>query len=245
MTDSLRDIRKDAGYKSAKELADKMGIPTPTFSRYEQSPDKIPIKAAWALADVLGCSIDEVVGRVDRHAPTPGSLQAAYDELPEASKMLVDEYMAFISGKESDAEKRAAAAEKALFAAQAQRYEEMFIRASAATEKASDVVLFGSDEDIREGYRSFVWSLLETKRDNEIEDFPRTWLESYCAVFDPHLDLHVDRDGHVRGEDEETRATASELLAQAIDKKTGKLIDRYKEVMEKVMEAYDSAHGLT
>lgn len=172
-------------------------------------------------------------------------MQVFYDGLSPASKLLFDEYMNFIVGKEHDAKKHQEAAERALYASQAQRYEEMFIRASAADGKASDTLLFGSDGEIRAAFRKFVWGALEDGRDDEIKAFPHEWVKSYCSAVTPRLDLHVDENGHVRGEDEEIRAEVSELLALAIDRKAKKLADRYEEVMEKVMEAYDSAHGLT
>ena len=246
MAYSLRDMRKDAGYKSAKLFAEAMDVPAPTYARYEQTPDKIPLKAAWAIADKLGCTIDEVVGRQELEAEVVhGAVQTFYDELNPASKALFDEFMAFIGGREAEAEKRAQAAEDALYAQQALRYEEMFIRASANDKKASDIVLFGTDEEVREEYRKFTWGILEDRRDGEMKSYPHEWIDAYCSAFTPRLDLHVDAKGHVKGEDEENRATASQLLAMAIDKKTAKTIDRYKEVMKKVMEAYDSAHGLT
>ena len=63
MASTLQDMRKEAGYKTAREFAEAIDVPVATYARYEQSPTKIPIKNAWHIADVLGCSIDAVVGR--------------------------------------------------------------------------------------------------------------------------------------------------------------------------------------
>ena len=59
----LQKLRKRAGYDTAKAFAKELDIPTSTYARYEQSPDGIPLKAAWRIADLLDTSIDEVVGR--------------------------------------------------------------------------------------------------------------------------------------------------------------------------------------
>ena len=50
-----------------------MSILLGTYSRYERAPEGpdcgIPLPAAWAMADKLGCSIDLVVGREDIDVP--------------------------------------------------------------------------------------------------------------------------------------------------------------------------------
>lgn len=66
---TLQRLRREAGYKSAKDFAEAVHIPASTYSRYERAvegPDcGIPMYAAWTMADELGCSIDLVVGRAD------------------------------------------------------------------------------------------------------------------------------------------------------------------------------------
>ena len=69
---TLRKLRRDAGYLSAKDFADAIGISASAYSQYEraaESPDSnIPLSAAWVIADALGVSIDLVVGREDINA---------------------------------------------------------------------------------------------------------------------------------------------------------------------------------
>jgi len=64
---SLRRLRKAAGWPTAKAFAESIGVPAPTYARYEQSGDgpdtNIPMKAAFTIADALGCSIDALYGR--------------------------------------------------------------------------------------------------------------------------------------------------------------------------------------
>ena len=121
----------------------------------------------------------------------------------------------------------------------------MFIRTSAVDANASDVLLFGSDQDIREAYKTYVASILKAKADKIYEEFPREWLKAYCAAFTPNLDLHIDQLGLVRGHDKKVVEEAQGILSMLKKTKREKLDARYEEVMQAIMEAYDSAHGLT
>lgn len=62
----LQELRQRAGYYSRTAFAEELGIPLSTYKRYESLASEecaIPIRAAWQIADKLGCTIDEVVGR--------------------------------------------------------------------------------------------------------------------------------------------------------------------------------------
>ena len=61
---SLQELRRDAGYRSVREFAEACGITQSSMTRYEREPDNIPIKSAWKIADVLGCSVDDIVNTV-------------------------------------------------------------------------------------------------------------------------------------------------------------------------------------
>lgn len=68
---SLARIRREAGYPSARALAGEPGISESTCSRYESAPGRMPLPAAVRMADALGCSLDDIVGRrppADRRA---------------------------------------------------------------------------------------------------------------------------------------------------------------------------------
>ena len=64
---TLQRLRREAGYRSAKDFAEVLNIPSSTYARYERAVEcpecGIPLAAAWQIADALGCSIDLVVGR--------------------------------------------------------------------------------------------------------------------------------------------------------------------------------------
>ena len=99
MPDGLKEIRQQAGYKTAKDLAEEMGVAGSTVTRYEKEPESIPMKHAWAMADLLECSIDEIVGRTP---VTSGAneLQDFYDGLSREGKALFDEFREFIEARE-------------------------------------------------------------------------------------------------------------------------------------------------
>ena len=75
---TLQRLRREAGYRSAKDFAAVLGIPASTYARYERQPEgpecAIPLSSAWQIADALGCSIDLVVGREDIDAASAPTL---------------------------------------------------------------------------------------------------------------------------------------------------------------------------
>lgn len=97
---TLQRLRRQAGYRSAKEFAEALGIPGSTYARYERAGDGadcgIPLPAAWQIADKLGCSIDLVIGREDIDAPEPEGIQPRYDALSPEGRALVDSYLSYV-----------------------------------------------------------------------------------------------------------------------------------------------------
>ena len=97
---TLQRLRREAGYRSAKEFAEALGIPGSTYARYERAGDGadcgIPLSAAWQIADQLGCSIDLVIGREDIDAPEPEGIQPRYDALSPEGRALVDSYLSYV-----------------------------------------------------------------------------------------------------------------------------------------------------
>lgn len=102
---TLQRLRREAGFKSAKDFAAFLGIPESTYSRYEQIADgpnsRIPMKIAWVMADVFGCSIDLVVGREDIDAGEH-SIQFLYDHLSKSSQQRFDEYIEFLQYRDRE-----------------------------------------------------------------------------------------------------------------------------------------------
>ena len=59
---NLQKMRKSAGFDSAREFAEYMGIPSGTYTGWEQGRT-ITLEQAWDFADFFGCSLDELAGR--------------------------------------------------------------------------------------------------------------------------------------------------------------------------------------
>lgn len=104
---TLQRLRRQAGFRSAKDFAEVLGMPSSTYARYERSGDGIdcgiPLPAAWRIADKLGCSIDLVVGRADIDAPKLEGIQSRYDTLSFDGRALVDTYLSYVEFSESAA----------------------------------------------------------------------------------------------------------------------------------------------
>lgn len=93
----LTKLRMAAGYRSDREFAAKLGVPATTYARYEKAPGYgIPMRAAIQIADELGCSLDEVVGRT---APsTLEHVQISFEiaKLSAESRRSIYEYLDYL-----------------------------------------------------------------------------------------------------------------------------------------------------
>ena len=102
---TLQRLRRDAGYRCAKEFAEVLNIPNSTYSRYERAPEGpdcgIPLQAAWAMADKLGCSIDLVVGREDIDAPRGVTLDARVGKLSRSGREMLDDFLCYLEFRDA------------------------------------------------------------------------------------------------------------------------------------------------
>lgn len=96
----LAELRKAAGYRSSKEFAATLGIPATTYSRYERTlanpENSVPLRAAWAIADKLNCSIDVIVGRANDDITSNHNLNIFYRSLSDSGRTMLDEYVKFL-----------------------------------------------------------------------------------------------------------------------------------------------------
>ena len=89
----LQEMRKRAGFKSAREFAVYFGINVNTYTNYEQGKSNIPIDLACRFADALGCTLDELAGREPRPTDlTPDELRmiGIYRTADERGKQVID-----------------------------------------------------------------------------------------------------------------------------------------------------------
>lgn len=63
MVNRLKEIRTAAGYPTARDFAEKHGIAYDTYTSYESGKRNLSLAKAWELADILGCTLDEIAGR--------------------------------------------------------------------------------------------------------------------------------------------------------------------------------------
>lgn len=84
----------DMEFMPCPRIRGKLGIPAPTYAKYERQPEtpdnRIPMGAAWRIADALECSINVVVGRYDDDVEAT-RVQRMYDRLSPGSRERVDD----------------------------------------------------------------------------------------------------------------------------------------------------------
>ena len=61
----LQECRKAAGFRSAKDFAEHIGMSVRTYTNYEQEVNELTIGLAWKFADALGCTIGDIAGRTE------------------------------------------------------------------------------------------------------------------------------------------------------------------------------------
>ena len=61
MKTKLQAMRKKAGFTSAVDFANHIGVNTSTYTRHEQG-GSFTLDQAYDYADALGCTIDDIAG---------------------------------------------------------------------------------------------------------------------------------------------------------------------------------------
>ena len=77
MKTELQAVRKRAGYPSARAFAERLGLSPNTYTAYEQGRIAPPAERLCEMADALGCTVDEILGRRAAPAPRADPRQAA------------------------------------------------------------------------------------------------------------------------------------------------------------------------
>lgn len=241
MASTLQELRKEAGYKTAKDLAEAMGIPAPTYARYEQSPEKIPIKPAWSIADFLGCTIDAVVGRepVDVNQMR-GEVQKAHDALSAKNRELLDEFISFVASKdEKEAGARRAIDDMRLEQLE-QHYERLLDQEAEGDDACAESVIFGTYAQRRAAFKELVTRKTLEKSARELREVCDD-LARKAAREGGYIQLEDGSEfSFAPGEDvDEQRERLHEAL---VELNAEKIERREKEVVEKMMAFYDRRH---
>ena len=215
---SLRRLRKAAGWPTAKAFAESIGVPAPTYARYEQSGDgpdtNIPMKAAFTIADALGCSIDAIVGREEADVDAVrGDMQRRYDALSADGKQLVDDFLNMAEMREERAEKLRQAELARVYLKDARKLELQFLE-SLDGEDGDGFMFMGTREDLRSAFEEFALDMATEAESNAIDRRCETAM---------------------RAMDEERVTELRRKLEEESDAKI-------EGVMEGIMAAYDSMH---
>lgn len=59
MAQSLKEAREEAGY-TLQEMADKLGVSRPTYTRIEAHPDKATIAQAKRICEILSRNYERI-----------------------------------------------------------------------------------------------------------------------------------------------------------------------------------------
>ena len=229
MAGNLQDLRREAGYRSAKDFAAAMGIALSTYNRYESQPEAIPLKQAWALADFLGCSIDEVVGRERTDADaTRGEVQRFYDGLSAESRRLMDDHMNYLAHREKKAAKKARKAKRRRYEALLERYQTAF-ETRIEGESPFGIVIEYRPSEHRSDFKRFLEDTAAAKRESDAERHLEGLEEELREGY-----LDADGTHHSLTEDE----IASHLEAERA-RFTVEYEPKDREVIDGIMEAYD------
>ena len=102
---TLQRLRREAGYRSAKDFAEVLSIPCSTYARYERAVEGpecgIPLPSAWQIADALGCSIDLVVGREDIDARDAGTIDERVAALSLTNQAMLTGFLDYLESLEA------------------------------------------------------------------------------------------------------------------------------------------------
>ena len=107
---TLQRLRREAGYRSAKDFAQVLSIPSSTYARYERAVEGpecgIPLPSAWQIADALGCSIDLVVGREDIDARNADTIDERVAALSLTNQAMLTGFLDYLESLESSKPRR-------------------------------------------------------------------------------------------------------------------------------------------
>lgn len=191
---TLQEIRRQAGYRSAREFADAAGIPQTTYARWESQPEKIPTEKAWELADRLGSTIDAVVGRASLDDEAPGArVRRAYEALSPQSRRTIDDVMGFLAQRERESARREAHEEMRRWLMLCRQYLAAFERDRENEAGFAVLQTFGSPEEKREAFEAYIVQRAEEARDPDDEEAPSRDAGSVAKIMEAYDIMAAER----------------------------------------------------
>lgn len=247
---SLRKLRREAGFTSARAFAEHIGIPAPTYAKYEQMDDgpdtPMPIKNAWTIADALGCSIDALVGRSASgpDGDSSGALVRRLSALTADNRRLVADFIEIAEKRDAKDRERVRKEIAAKYEPYLGEFVAQFLETFDLGEEDDAVKIIGGEATFRALFKSFVEGrAINVMRDEQEKKFEeaRKIYESLGYAVHEEFEPTYSATKVKKGEDGYDEALAEVL--QGV--KEG--FDRYaefraKEVVDGVMAAYDEAH---
>lgn len=231
MPKTIQELRRERGYRSAREFADALGISPSSMSRYDNQPESIPTKVAWEMADKLGCSIDEVVGREPVKSGRSG-LQDFYDGLLPETRALMDDFMEFCAGKDRIERADRKAKEDRKYDRLCEFHERMFRQSLYDSAEFGELVTFDSPKQERDAFEKFLLAQAAAKRKPGID-------EEIAATEEELRGSYGTPDGMTKHFTEEEIQKWLEEQRASMDVHFGK---KDEEVIAKIMKAYERLH---
>jgi transcriptional regulator with XRE-family HTH domain len=87
----LKEYRTARGVTQG-QLAQAVGVTTAAVGKWERGDNQLKLSDAAAVADLLGCSLDELAGRTPPDDPGRGGVDAAWAALGPAGREKLADY---------------------------------------------------------------------------------------------------------------------------------------------------------
>lgn len=78
---TLSNLRRNAGYRSADDFADVLGLNARTYRNYENGNTRLSLDFACKVCDKLGCTLNELAGRTDLEPKTKKEMLSSEEQL--------------------------------------------------------------------------------------------------------------------------------------------------------------------
>ena len=238
MAESIMKLRRAKGYFTSREFAEALGVSASSVSRYEAQPETMPLKMAWAMADLLGCPIDEIVGR-EFERKSEGRQEEFYRGLSGEGRRLFNDFKRYLTMREEEAKANSEEAAKRKYARMAKSFERMYEERAFEADDPNALIEVDEPWSRYDRLRDFVYESLAEAREAQAQKAAKEVIEDlrFQGLYETFFDGEDERP------DEESfdRAVEVRVLTMAyrhMDEAEGSL----EEVTNRVMDAYEDLH---